>query len=185
MFGGRGGLAHKAPHPALRPAASTVFESSIAMVMGPSPPGTGVIQPARFAASSKPTSPTRLPASVRLMPTSNTAAPGLNPFAGNEARLADGGDYEIGALDFGTHILRTRVTHGRRGAREQQLQRHWPADDVRSTDDHGAQPAQRDPIFFREADHAQRRARPQAGPLLSEQSRIDRMKSIDILRRVD
>src|SRR5260221_467282 len=50
------------------------------MVMGPTPPGTGVIAPATAAASPKLTSPTsrNLPSrSTRLMPTSITDAPGL------------------------------------------------------------------------------------------------------------
>ena len=51
------------------------------MVIGPTPPGTGVIAPATCTASSKATSPTSrdLPpsAGTRLMPTSITAAPGL------------------------------------------------------------------------------------------------------------
>src|SRR6185436_5270862 len=55
-------------------AALTVFCKSIAIVIGPTPPGTGVISRARRAAPSKSTSPTK-PASVRLMPTSITVAP--------------------------------------------------------------------------------------------------------------
>ena len=57
------------------------------MVIGPTPPGTGVIRPATAAASSKATSPTTrvLPCAAfsgsregtRLMPTSTTVAPGL------------------------------------------------------------------------------------------------------------
>ena len=57
------------------------------MVIGPTPPGTGVIQPATVFASSKATSPTSrvLPCAARsgsrdgkrVMPTSITAAPGL------------------------------------------------------------------------------------------------------------
>ena len=35
-----------------RKAASTAFDKSMAIVMGPRPPGTGVIQPARAAAAS-------------------------------------------------------------------------------------------------------------------------------------
>ena len=62
---------------------------NLATVTGPTPPGTGVIAPAFFAASSKATSPTRrlLPspfsgAGMRLMPTSMTVAPGFpqSPF---------------------------------------------------------------------------------------------------------
>ena len=48
-----------------------------AMVIGPTPPGTGVIAPATWLAEPKSTSP-EMPASVRLMPTSITHAPGFN-----------------------------------------------------------------------------------------------------------
>ena len=55
----------------------------MAMVIGPTPPGTGVIQPATWLADAKSTSPRSLPASgspsgTRLMPTSTTIAPGLS-----------------------------------------------------------------------------------------------------------
>src|SRR6185312_9740793 len=69
--------AHPRLDSALRDAASAAFDSNIAIVIGPRPPGTGVIQPARSTARSYPTSPTILPAASRLMPTSKTAAPGL------------------------------------------------------------------------------------------------------------
>jgi len=62
----------------------TVLRSRLAMGIGPTPPGTGVMKPATVLASSNATSPTSrvLPApfsdaSTRLMPTSITAAPGL------------------------------------------------------------------------------------------------------------
>src|SRR5579859_5264400 len=58
-------------------AACTVFHSSIARVIGPTPPGTGVIAPAISAALSKSTSPTSLPLGDRVIPTSITDAPGL------------------------------------------------------------------------------------------------------------
>ncbi len=67
--------------PACRQAAVTVFCKRHAMVMGPTPPGTGVMAPATLTASANATSPTRrvLPSapSIRLMPTSMTVAPGL------------------------------------------------------------------------------------------------------------
>src|SRR5207302_8052867 len=62
-------------------AALTVFAISIAMVIGPTPPGTGVIALAFFDTSSNATSPTRrYPrslawSSTRLMPTSITTTP--------------------------------------------------------------------------------------------------------------
>jgi SAM-dependent methyltransferase len=57
-------------------AAVSVFCSSIVTVIGPTPPGTGVIAPATSATPSKSTSPTRRPSAVRLVPTSITTAPG-------------------------------------------------------------------------------------------------------------
>ncbi len=67
------------PHPVDRYSthASSVFSISVATVIGPTPPGTGVMYEARLAASSNTTSPTTLPFSRRLMPTSITIAPSL------------------------------------------------------------------------------------------------------------
>src|SRR5690606_7895637 len=63
-------------------AATRVLRSSTAIVIGPTPPGTGVIAPATSTAEAKSTSPTSLvlpsPASIRLMPTSITVAPGFS-----------------------------------------------------------------------------------------------------------
>src|SRR5207247_4756931 len=62
-------------------AAFTVFDISIAMVIGPTPPGTGVIALAFLDTSPNATSPTRryprsfAASSTRLMPTSMTTAP--------------------------------------------------------------------------------------------------------------
>jgi len=53
-----------------------VFSISMARVIGPTPPGTGLIQPARREAASKSISPVMVPSSRRLMPTSTTMAPG-------------------------------------------------------------------------------------------------------------
>ena len=47
------------------------------MVIGPTPPGTGVIARARRAAAANSTSPTNFPSLPRFMPTSITVAPGL------------------------------------------------------------------------------------------------------------
>src|SRR5215470_5212933 len=87
-------LADCPPHPALSPsggegwegghaapswraAPRSVFFMSMAMVMGPTPPGTGVMARARLDADSKSTSPASLPESRRFTPTSMTTAPSL------------------------------------------------------------------------------------------------------------
>ncbi|CSB87617.1 Uncharacterised protein [Vibrio cholerae] len=54
-----------------------MFSIKLATVIGPTPPGTGVIKLARVRATSYSTSPTSLPVSKRLMPTSTTTAPSL------------------------------------------------------------------------------------------------------------
>src|SRR5207302_5046049 len=58
-------------------AARTQFSRRSAIVIGPTPPGTGVIQPATSLTASKSTSPASVPSARRLMPTSTTHAPGL------------------------------------------------------------------------------------------------------------
>src|ERR671922_2228789 len=60
--------------PARARAACSVLRSSIAIVIGPTPPGTGVIRLARSAAPANSTSPAR-PSTVRFIPTSITTAP--------------------------------------------------------------------------------------------------------------
>ena len=61
-------------------AASTVDRSSMVIVMGPTPPGTGVSHPATGETLSKSTSPQSFPAALRFIPTSMTTAPGLTIF---------------------------------------------------------------------------------------------------------
>src|SRR5207244_6001906 len=57
-------------------AALTVVSSKHATVIGPTPPGTGVMNPASLLTFSKSTSPRSFP-STRVRPTSTTAALGL------------------------------------------------------------------------------------------------------------
>src|SRR5207249_5985974 len=64
-----------ASKPRLNRAALSVERRSNAIVIGPTPPGTGVMNPATSATAGS-TSP-RNPSSVRLMPTSITVAPGF------------------------------------------------------------------------------------------------------------
>src|SRR5207244_1295660 len=59
------------------PAARKQFSRSMAIVIGPTPPGTGVMAPATSAAEAKSTSPASEPSRSRLTPTSMTQAPGL------------------------------------------------------------------------------------------------------------
>ncbi len=55
------------------------------MVMAPTPPGTGVMAPARWTAEANSTSPTSLPFAVRLVPTSITVARAAEQAPGSHA----------------------------------------------------------------------------------------------------
>src|SRR5207249_4135446 len=73
---------HRPPRALSRAAAErsadmTVFSSNIAIVMGPTPPGTGVMHEAIPSTPWKSMSPASFPSGSRLMPISMTAAPGL------------------------------------------------------------------------------------------------------------
>ena len=68
---------HSIQAPERNSAAYTVLLSRVATVIGPTPPGTGVIIPARSLAVSKSTSPDRRPSASRLIPMSTTVAPRL------------------------------------------------------------------------------------------------------------
>ena len=82
LDGGIGSIVHG--YAPARAAPSTQFRSSMAMVIGPTPPGTGVRCEAAAAQLAKSTSPTsRYPrffeaSSTALIPTSMTTAPGFS-----------------------------------------------------------------------------------------------------------
>ena len=72
----------------------TAFSSRQAIVIGPTPPGTGVMKPATSAAPGS-TSPTR-PASVRFDADVDHDAAGLHHVGGHHAGHADRGDEHVG-----------------------------------------------------------------------------------------
>ena len=129
------------------------------MVIGPTPPGTGVIAPRTSAASAKATSPTRrlLPSgpATRWMPTSMTMAPGLIQLPLHHLRPADRGDHEVGAADHGGQVARARVGDRDRAVLGEQQLRHRLADDVGAADDDRLEPRQLGPHRLGE-DHAAR-----------------------------
>lgn len=113
------------------------------MVIGPTPPGTGVSSPVTSRTSSKATSPTSrdLPSveGTRLIPTSMTQAPGLiheprtisgRPTAAT--RISAWRAIAAMSLDFECAIVTVLAT-------QQQL-RHRLTNDVGAPDHHGVQP---------------------------------------------
>ena len=114
------------------------------MVIGPTPPGTGVIAPATSTASSKATSPTsvRLPSAARrrLMPTSITVAPGLIQSPRIISGRPTAATTMSAALDDVGQVASSRMGDGDRAARRQQELRHRLADDVRAADTTASRP---------------------------------------------
>ena len=126
----------RARSPACARAASSVLRSRQAIVIGPTPPGTGVIAPATCATSSKATSPAS-PSAVRLMPTSITVAPGLTQSprtipARPTAAIRTSARRQTAARSRVREWQMVTVAF----AAEQQLG-HRLAEEVRAADDHG------------------------------------------------
>ena len=132
----RGPLARAQPcsrAPAIR-AACSVLRSRQAIVIGPTPPGTGVIAPATSPTASKSTSPTR-PSSVRLMPTSMTVAPGLTQSPLTIRSRPTAAIRTSARRQTSAQVARARVAdRDRRVGAEQQLG-HRLAEEVRAADD--------------------------------------------------
>ena len=156
-------------------AATRVLRSRTAMVIGPTPPGTGVIAPATSLAAGEIDVADQpglavLGAGTRLMPTSITVAPG---FSQSPLTIS-------GRPTAATTMSARRTTSGRsrvrlwamvtvQFSREQQL-RHRLADDVGAADHHRLEPGQvAEPVLEqhqaaeRRAGHERRPRRPRAG----------------------
>ena len=112
----------------------------MAMVIGPTPPGTGVIAPATARASAKATSPDQPRLAVaafrrrdsRLIPTSMTMAPGLIQSPRTISALADGGDHDLAATRDRRQIAGPGMGDRHRAIGIEKQLRHWPADDASS-----------------------------------------------------
>ena len=117
-----------------RSAASTVLTSSMVIVIGPTPPGTGEIQPATSFTPSKSTSPASLPSGVRLVPTSMTTAPGLTMSAVTRLRLPTAATSTSAWRVIGAELARLRVRDRDGGVGGEQQHRHRLADHVRAAE---------------------------------------------------
>ena len=171
-----------APHAACAFAASSVLRSSIAIVIGPTPPGTGVISAARSAAAAKSTSPTR-PALGAVDADVDHVGALLDPVALHELGPPDGGDEDVGAAADRGEVARARVAGGDGRVGGQQQRGDRLADEVRAADHDGLGALERDVVAAQQLHHAARRARPQAGAALGQQPGRDRREPVDVLGR--
>ena len=103
------------------------------MVIGPTPPGTGVRKPAKSATPAS-TSPLT-PASVRVMPDVHDSRAPLDHVHSDHAGEADGGNEDVRVEGVARKILRAGVTDRHRRVRLQEEQRHRLADE-RAAPDH-------------------------------------------------
>ena len=172
--------------PSCSSAARSVLASSVAIVIGPTPPGTGVIHAARSFAAAKSTSPHELAVGVAVDADVDHDRARLDPVALHEIRPCRRRRRRCRACRtmpgrsrvFEWQIVTVQRCH-------QQLQRHRPADDVRLPDDDRVLA---DEILARvlEQRHAAvRRARPQRRPLQHQPADVVRMEAVDVLLRID
>ena len=119
--------------PSRRAAETNVLRIRQAMVIGPTPPGTGVIALATSDADAKVdvADEARFGA---IDPDIDHASAGFQPIALDHLRPSHRGDHDVPpAHDFG-QVLRPAVGDGHRAACADQQQRHRLANDIRPAD---------------------------------------------------
>ena len=148
--------------PAIAQAARTVLASRQAIVIGPTPPGTGVIAPAISVTSAKATSPTMrdLPPSCRHPVDADVdhGGAGLDPIAPHHLRSSDRREQHVGAAADRRQIARLGMRHRHRRVLRQQELRQRLADDVGAADHHRLEPGERRLHGLGEKHAADRRA---------------------------
>ena len=164
---------------------STMLDSSIARVIGPTPPGFGETQPATSHTSSA-TSPAILP-STRETPTSSTAAPGLTMspvmMPGTPAAATT-----MSALRTWAARSRVPVWHSVTVAFSERRVSSSPSGRPtvrpRPTTTTSA-PAIVDVVAAQQLDDADRRARQRPGLAEHQPAEVDRVQAVDVLVGVD
>ena len=161
-----------------------MLTSSIAIVIGPTPPGTGVIAAATSAAASKSTSP-QSPSSLRFMPTSMTTAPGLIASAPSRRGTPTAATRTSARLQT---AARSRVREWQTvtvafAASSSRADRH--PDQLRAADDDGLGALQVDALVGEQLHHPGRGAGNEPGRAVGEQAGVGRRQPVDVLGRVD
>ena len=173
--------------PTRRSAASTAFRNSIAIVVGPTPPTRGVIQPATSAHASS-TSGSSLRPFVRTPPPTTTA-PGRMCSGCRIAGHAGRGHDDVGPLGVprpiwyaGVHD-RDRRVGGRPLLREQERER--PAEREAAPEDHDLATRDRDLVVREQRLDAGGRARNRPGDTEHEPAEVHRVQPVDVLVGID
>ena len=162
-----------------------MLESSIARVIGPTPPGLGETQPATSQTSAA-TSPASLP-STRETPTSSTAAPGLTmspvmmPGTPAAATTMSAPAHVRGEVAGAGVAQRDGGVLGAAG--QQQPERAADGDAAADHDDLGA--GDLHAVAAQQLDDADGRARQRAGVAEHQPAEVGRVQPVGVLGRVD
>ena len=164
--------------------ASNVLRNSIATVIGPTPPGTGVMNEARRSAAAYSTSPTSVAADAIDADVDHDRA-GLDPFAAHQLGAADRRDDDVGSAHLRGEVRRARMAHDHRRVALEQHHGDRLADEHRATDDDGMQAVRIGAGPIEEIHAADRRARPQTGAPGEQRALVQRMQPVDVFARID
>ena len=164
-------------------AAWTRWVSRIALVSGPTPPGTGVIAEATRLAVSNSTSPDEL-AVHDVDADVHDDGTRLEHVAGHEVGAPDGHDHDVRAADHVGETLGLAVADGDRGVLAQEQERRGLADDVGPADDHGMLAADLDPAVLEDLDAGVGGRREEPVVPQREEARVERVDPVDVAERV-
>ena len=157
------------------------------MVMGPTPPGTGVIAPATSAAagSTSPHEARALAVQHAVDADVDHRGAGRDPVGLDHGGPARRGDHDLGPAHHRGQVAGARVRdrHGA-GVREQE-RRHRLADDVRAPDDHRLTPRQVAEMRAQEHQAAQGRAGHQRPASGAQEPDIRDVEAVHVLGGID
>jgi hypothetical protein len=108
-----------------------------------------------------------------------------DPFTLDYSGFADGHGEDLGAGDTGAQVSREAMCDGRGGSRQEELERQWPADVIRGTDNDRVLALRVDADALEQRHHAVRRAWTQHGNALSQPADRIRMETVHVLRWAD
>ena len=173
--------------PARRSAASTAFRNNIAIVVGPTPPTRGVIQPATSSHDSS-TSGSNLRPFVPHAPAYDHGS-GPDVLGLQDSGHTGRGHHDVGPLRVlrpiryaGVHDRDRRV---RRRPLLRQQQRERPAEREAPPEDHDLASRHRDLVVREERLDARGRARNRSGHTEHEPAEVHRMQAVDVLVGID
>jgi hypothetical protein len=166
-------------------AASSVFSISVATVIGPTPPGTGVIQAARSAALANSTSPTRLPSLAPVDTDIDDNRTLLDPFTLDQIRPAHGDHDDVGIAHESLQALGEAMAHGGGAAGQQEFECERAAHVVGNTDHDRMLAAYWKVRIGQQCHHSFRGTRAQTALAKHQAPDVFRLETIHVFLRID